>query len=207
MKTHLLPILALLFLSSCTSENKKSAAVTETKDSVMTTEIKPELFPALILYEDSLHTIALPFQRQEMLPVLKEQLQPYTITKGIGQQDGPDFPYYAVNKNKENLLFFSMDSDDTLKLDKVIIHSPLIADVYGLKVGDDYKNIAKKRKGEFKQYTDYHHHTYLYQKHSKIVYEISGHLSLPDTADTKNLQFTEDQLKDWKIEYVIWQNK
>ncbi|MDB5258699.1 MAG: hypothetical protein JWM14_3394 [Chitinophagaceae bacterium] len=209
MKKHFLPIIIFLLLSSCTQEDKPRSVLTEHSDSIVLPKKPTEIFPDLILYEDSLNSIGLPLEKQEMLGLLKERLKPYTVKKEIGQQDGPDFPLYSVIKNKEELLFFAMNSEDTLHLDELYIKSPLVTDIYGLRVGDDYDSIIKKRKRNFKQYTNHHHHTYLYQDNSNISYEISGNgnESLPGDEDLENIQFTEAVLKNWKIEYVIWRNK
>ena len=124
----------------------------------------------------------------------------------MGQQDGPDFPLYSIKKDETEICFFSMDSEDTLKLNEIIIKAPFIKDEYGLKVGDEYQKINELRKAEIKTYTDYHQHKYAYIDESNILYEISNTDSLSETVDLENPKFTEAQLEDWTIEYIIWRS-
>lgn len=97
-----------------------------------------------------------------------------------------------------------MDWEDTLKLNEIYIKVPVIKDQYGLKVGDGYQKIKNLRHAGLKTYTDYHQHTYAFFKTSNILYEISGDVFLPDTIDFDDLKLTEEQMKDWTIEYIIW---
>jgi hypothetical protein len=158
----------------------------------------------IILHEDKINSIQLPFEKKEMLTHLKNAFNELSVAKEIGEQDGPDFSLYSLNDNGSELCFFGMDWEDTLKLNEIYVKQPIIKDQYGLKVGDSYQKIKKVRGTDVKTFTNYHQHTYAYFETSHIMYEISGDVFLPDTVDHENLKFTEDQMKDWTIEYVIW---
>jgi hypothetical protein len=134
----------------------------------------------IMLYEDRINGIRLPFERKEMLVELQEKFGGYTVAKAIGQQDGPDYPYYSVMDNDISLASFAMDASDTLKLERLYVEHPAIKDEYGITVGDAYAKIKDLRNGVAKISTDPHHqHTVLYFDGSNIMYEISGELSLP----------------------------
>ena len=167
---------------------------------------QPQTYEPLVLKENGLNNIALPFKRKDMLSTLSKLFADFQVTKEMGQQDGPDFPLYSVKDQETELVFFGMDWEDTLKLDRIYIKVPLIIDEYGLKVGDNYQDIKALRQDSIKTFTDYHQHTYVYSDSSNIFYEIWGQATIPDTADFENLHFTEEQIKDWKIEYVIWRD-
>jgi hypothetical protein len=158
----------------------------------------------IILYENRIDRITLPFRKVEMLTELKKEFAGFTVTKEIGQQDGPDFPLYSIKERDNEICFFGMDSEDTLKLNEVYIKQAIVKDQYGLKVGDGYQKIKTVRSKNTKTYTDLHQHTFVYFDNSNIMYEISGSVFLPDTVDFENLKFTEEQIKDWTIEYLIW---
>lgn len=212
--------------SNSTDKTEKISVITDTVKSVSANsdsenvsnekaseeaEIEKEIQDTIILEKDmsrlnenSIYGLLIPFKRIEMLDQIKTAFSGYEITKEMGQQDGPDFPLYSVKKGNNEILFFSMDWEDTLKLNEVYIKSSEVADEYGLKVGDGYQDIKSKRNKPIKTFTNYHQHTYAYTDSSNIMYEISGDVFLPDTIDFENLKFTEEQIKDWTIEYVIW---
>jgi hypothetical protein len=142
-----------------------------------------------------------------VLADLTKEFTTLKVTKETGQQDGPDFPLYSIHDSrKTQICFFAMDPEDTLQLNEVYIRDRSISDQFGLRVGDDYRKIKKLRKQNAQNYTDLHQHTFVYFDNSKIMYEITGSVFLPDSVDFDNLKFTEEQIKDWKIEYLIWRN-
>ena len=199
-------LISIIFILSCGTSTTSKPEYIRIKDPGLVDSVKTEI-PAqnaadsIVLYEDRIKSIALPFGRREMLPELKKEFKGLTITKETGQQDGPDFPLYSFKEGKNEICFFAMDWEDTLKLNEVYIKQPLIKDQYGLKVGDDYQKIKRLRNGNAKTYTDLHQHTFVYFENSKIMYEISGSVYL---QDTDNLEFTEEQIKDWTIDYILW---
>ena len=206
-----IPILLLGILISCEQPSKREtgkqgnpSAIQTSKDSAVSA-INAD---TIVLHEKSLNGILLPFPRKEMITLLQEKFSGFTVTKETGQQDGPDYLFYSVMDKDTGICSFTMDAEDTLKLDRIYIEHPTIKDQYGLKVGDDYSKIKSLRKNTAKTYTNPHHqHTFVYFDNSNIMYEISGDVFLPDTVDLENLSFTEEQIKDWTIDYVIWQTK
>lgn len=160
----------------------------------------------IILYEDRIKGIGLPFDKRDMLEDLKEQFDGYTIVREMGQQDGPDFPLYTMSDKGQAVCFFELDFEDTLKLNRIVVRKPIIKDQYGIKVGDNFQKIKKLREGDIKLYTNYHQHTYASLDSSRIKYQIDGYISLPDSVDIVDLKLTDDQVKDWIVEYIIWEN-
>ncbi|NMM48919.1 DUF1131 family protein [Marinigracilibium pacificum] len=222
MKNYIILTIAITLLS-CTSNKTEKYEETKTPGmanlDIITSEpaktsinhMEEEIGDTIIhdedlnrLYENSIFGLVIPFKRTEMINSIRKAFDGYEITKEMGQQDGPDFPLYSVKKGDNEILFFAMDWEDTLKLNEIFIKSPYVIDEYGLKVGDGYQDIKSKRTDSIKTFTNYHQHTYAYTENSNIMYEISGDVYLPDTVDFENLKFNEEQIKDWKIEYIIW---
>ena len=197
-----------LILTALSCSEKRSSETKLTENQKVSTTIKAKDFKDLVLYEDSLNGIKIPFETNDnLLYYLQSKLNPYSVKKEIGQQDGPDFPLYTVQKEELEILFFVMDSEDTLKLNDIYINSPLVKDMYGLKVGDSYSEIKSRRKGNLQNYTDFHQHTFLFTDNSNIMYEITGDISLPANVDLDNIKLTEEKIKDWKIENILWRKK
>lgn len=202
-----LKFLFLVIVALSCSEKKGSETEVSEVQNESTTGIEKEFYD-LVLYEDSLNDIKIPFDNNKnLLDNLQSKLSPYSVKKETGQQDGPDFPLYTVQKENKEVLFFSMNPEDTFKLDDILIKSSLVKDMYGLKVGDSYSEIKNRRKGNLKNYTDLHQHTFIYTDNSNIMYEIIGDLNLPADTDLDNIKLTEEQIKDWKIENIVWRKK
>ncbi|MFY0675633.1 MAG: DUF1131 family protein [Bacteroidia bacterium] len=177
---------------------------TEKKTDVQTIEkIKLE---TITLFEDSINGLSLPFSNDVTLADIDFAFNELKVFKEIGMQDGPDFPLYSVKNGNDVILYFFMDWEDTLKLTDVVALDSAFKDEYGLTIGNSYTDIKNKRPN-VKAYTDYHQHTYVYDDNSNIRYEIYGKATIPENADMENLVFTEDEMKDWKIERIIWKNK
>lgn len=158
----------------------------------------------LVLFEDHIGAIPLPFPRQDMLPELREAFRPFTVTKEMGQQDGPDFPLYAVRDGSREVAYFSMDFEDTLALVELRITSAWISDEYGLSVGDNFSKIKKRRTDELDTYSDYHGHTYASIKSSQIGYEISDATPPANAPDDAMDQVSVSIPENWEITTVIW---
>ena len=88
-------------------------------------------FDQNVLTETSINGLKLPFKPIEMIDRIKVAFQGYDVKKKIGQQDGPDFPFYSIMKGSEQILFMAMSSLDTLELSKIYIQSPEMSDQYG----------------------------------------------------------------------------
>jgi len=161
-------------------------------------EKKIRIFDNIILNEQNLGKLSLENNIAPLLNELKSIFPNYTINKNIGQQDGPDFIYYEILHNNNEVFSIHLDSEDPTKIDKVIINNANIIDVYGLKVGSSYYDVKKVRPN-IKHYT-YHFHTYLYSSNSHIRYEIQGY---QEGWDKK--KYSKEEIKDWRIINIIWQ--
>ncbi len=164
-------------------------------------------YQQIVLSENKIDTFSIPFQEKDMLMNLKSYYRSYNVEAKIGQQDGPDFPYIDIVKNNGNsVAFFNFDYENKYKLNEIRILDSIVTDQYGIRVGDPYLEIVKKRKADFKNSTDYHQHTYLYQENSNIYYELTGDLSIT-TDRLKNIEkikLSEEQLQKCKVKNIIW---
>lgn len=185
-------------------ENVKSGQVSENNKSQTVVE---ENTSGVVLFEDRLGKVSLPFEHKEMLGELQKDLSDFSVTKEMGQQDGPDFPLYVIRNGEVQVGFLGMDWEDTLKLTEISVEQADIKDEYGVKVGDTYSKVSQLRKVTGKNYTDYHYHTYVYWEGSNILYELSGDPAMPDTADVETLHFADEQMQDWTVERIVWRKQ
>jgi len=203
-------VLFLIVLTSfaCSVKEPNSIeSITDKMESKMVENLK-SVSSVGILREASINGIPLPVNRSSVLSEIKRAFEGFNITREKGQQDGPDFPMYLLSTDSVEILYFAMTPEDSLKLTDIQVTSPLIQDEYGLKVGDGFKDIQDKRKGTPKIYTYFsHQHVWVYYDSSNIYYEINGQAYIPDTVDINNFQFTEEQIKDWKIIRLIWRER
>jgi hypothetical protein len=218
MKNLFILTLSALVLWSCGSGNSQDTAsdTTENSDSVSSqneivennekevTEAEGDDF--LKLEENSFVGITLPFERKAMLGDLKNALPGYDIAKAIGSQDGPDFPYFSVAREKEEVAMVKMNDEDTLVVDQLYLLLPDIIDQYGMAVGDSLDALLETRGNEPSIYVGDHWRVYLGYPDSKIVYELSGDFNMPIDETTLGSELTVDQVKGAVIEYIIWQN-
>src|SRR5688500_9152166 len=111
---HIMKNVLLLFLScmcfSCQRNSMDGSAVESNESDTLRTNTVAQAAPGdtIILYEDRIETIRLPFEKKEMLAELKNEFAGMTVTKEMGQQDGPDFPLYSVNAGDNDICFFAM---------------------------------------------------------------------------------------------------
>ncbi|WP_271785027.1 DUF1131 family protein [Aquimarina algiphila] len=164
----------------------------------------------IVIFENRIDTFPIPFQEKDILMGLKSYYKSYNVEAKIGQQDGPNFPYIDIVKNDGNsVMFFSFDYENKNKLDEIRILDSIAADQYGIRVGDSYQKIVEKRKGDFKNSTDYHQHTYLYAENSNIYYELTGDITITEDMleNLEELELSEEQLQKCKVEYIIWRKR
>lgn len=101
---------------------------------------------------------------------LKQLFPGYRVVYELGQGDSPDFHYFEV-QTPDGQPLFSIRSfvDDgvpdhktsrAVPIDLVQVYSPLIADAWGLHVGDHVKDIMAKRDGHL-EFGASHHDVYL----------------------------------------------
>ena len=167
-------------------------------------------YQQIVLSENKIDTFSIPFQEKDMLMDLKSYYKSYNVEIKIGQQDGPDFPYIDIVKNDGNsVAFFSFDYENKYKLDEIRILDSILTDQYGIRVGDSYQELVEKRKGDFRNSTDYHQHTYLYIENSNIYYELTGDLTITEDLleNLEELELSDEQLQKCKVEYIIWRKR
>lgn len=180
-----------------------SELVVET-DSLELTNDSSEFLNTVVLSESKINEIDLPFPSKDMTKDLEFLFRDCSIKKEVGKQDGPDFPLYSINCADKEIVFFAMDDTDTLTLNNIYIKDSIIKDQYGLKVGDDFLKIKDNRgKGEI-VFDPYHFHMYYYFENSKVSYELTGELRTFDVDDFSDIVIEEEDISDWKIEYIIW---
>ncbi|WP_149303806.1 hypothetical protein [Pareuzebyella sediminis] len=201
-------VLLLTVLTACKQKASDNATPSggdaERTVEESTTNETPTTQGKLLLFEDHIGTIPLPFPRKNMLSDLREAFRPLTVTKEIGQQDGPDFPLYSIRNGSKEVAYFSMDFEDTLALVELRINSEWIADEYGLSVGDKFSKIKKQRKDKLNTYSDEHGHTYVSIKNSQIGYEISDTAPPANAPDDALDQVSHNIRENWEITTVIW---
>ena len=159
----------------------------------------------IILGEKSLDSFSLPFPEKDLLADLSDYYHPYRVTRKTGQQDGPDFEYIDIKNRDEVVLFVAFEYDNPCRINEIRILDTSIADTFGVRIGDSYNVLKKKRPTSFSNSTDYHQHTYLYPKGSNIYYEISGFDMTVDMLDEiEKMVLTEEQMQKCKVESIIW---
>jgi len=163
----------------------------------------------ILISENSLNSLSLPLPERDMLQDLQDMLIGYTVTKEIGQQDGPDFPLYSISAGDEKIGHITMDYADTLVTDAMYLYSTKASDEYELKVGDTYETLKEKRGTGRIGFDPYHFHVYLYFKNSNIQYELTGELAGPDPVpeDLGDIVLTDKDIEGWTIQYIIWRKR
>ena len=222
----LLSTILVLFIFSCdgeknselSSENEVSVSKDSTDTPVQKTENEEvdktselntitesqKLTGKVILSENNIGGLKLPFPKKEVLQELKTIFNNCSVTKEVGMQDGPDFPLYTIKCDEKRIAFMSMNYEDTLSLDDIYIQDSIIADEYGLKVGDEISKIHEIRDTGKIAFDPYHFHMYYSYPNSKIHYELKGELSTPETDITPDIVIEEKDIKNWKIKNIIW---
>jgi len=206
----------LIIIASCTTNtdntNEKTAIIPPIQENVKAIEvIEPPVSlnntKSIIIYEDSINGIQLPFKKKDIMSELKSTFKGFEIKKKIAQQDGPDFHLFSVMKDGKKTLNFEMDYEDTLKLDLMTAYDNSIEDIYGIKIGDSYAQIKKKRKGNIHSSTESYEmrNTYVYFDNSNIIYGMTGKTYIPD--EDPDFQLSEEQIKDWTVKSMIWRKQ
>jgi len=101
---------------------------------------------------------------------------------------------------EENIFIIQVerDSKDNHVLKSLNITSEKISDQYGIFTGMTYSEIKRKRPS-ITQSTNAEGKTIAYQRKSNIMYELCCPIG------TKKQQYSEEEIKDWKVEKIIWQ--
>jgi len=206
--------LSIPFALGCTSNSVHDLGNSHTSDTISEQVVKVDSLEIaddtnywsidVVLSENSINDIKLPFPRKGMTKDLAKLFQGCSISKEVGQQDGPDFLLYSINFNERELGFFAMDDTDTFSLDRVYIKDSVIQDQYGLKVGDDISKIKDNRGTGTIGFDPYHFHMYYSYKNSRISYKLIGDLSLPGADNLADVVVEEKDIVGWEIQYIIW---
>ena len=206
------------FLSCSTEKQKEDSNVTNqnhepnivVKEDEKETKTESPIYSEIVLKENQIDSFSIPFHKKNMLRTLRKHYDPYWVEANIGQQDGPDFIYIDVLRDDNNpVVYFIFNSDNKYKLDEIRIMDSTAVDEYGVRVGDTYDDIIKKRQVNFKNSTNYHAHTYLYTDNSNIYYELTGDFTMTEEMIERleELELNEKQLKKSTVEYIIWRKR
>lgn len=107
---------------------------------------------------------------------------------------------YNASHEGENIFIIQVNRDtkENHVIKSVNISSEKISDQYGVFVGMTFEEIKKKRPS-ITQSTNNEGKTIAYQRKSNIMYEICCPIG------DKKTQYGEDEIKEWKVERIIWQ--
>jgi hypothetical protein len=155
------------------------------------------------LTEDSFGLLPLPSKDSITTKRMRIFFPKYTVKQKIGEQDGPDFTYYRIERDSVHLANIRMAQDEKT-IQRVIVHSPAVTDAFGVEIGMSYTEIKKNRPA-IDHSTDYHYNTYAYEEDSHLAYEISGEIP-PNSegipVDRRN--YEEEEIRDWTVERLVW---
>ena len=181
-----------------------SIACKEKKDKDFTTMDEPSLIEepkesasasSMVLKEDALNDFRLKKAMILEAPILTKHFPNAEIKKEIGQQDGPDYVYYTIDKD---LVFSTPDTKGNVLSHITIKGNSKISDAYGIAIGNTLDDIKAKR-SDIKIVTD-HFRIYLHEEDSNISYEMS--LTNYNGPDKENYAF--DDIKDSKVIAILW---
>lgn len=196
MKTTIIFFLAPLFMiiTSCKTENKSNNA------NVKELVVHEESFQKdtrLILNENTFGKLKLEKGMPLLEPKLKEVFNDFSVTKNVGEQDGPNYYYYEIGTEA----ILTTPDTENVTLSQLWIHEKSsVFDVYGIKLGMTYTEINEKR--PTMDIKTEHSHIYLYKKGSNIAYEMSlGNYNGPD----KEAYSIDDIMQaNSKVISIIW---
>ena len=165
---------------------------------------------ALILKEGSFGGVILPFWQIDAHEEIRNCLENYEVQGETAIAEGGEFKVYNVLQEGTTICSFEMSMDDSTYLYELVLRDSVVADEYGLKVGDPYLKIKELRPTALKAKMGYHFHTYVRVPSSHIYYEITGDYQMPDDLKLETInahEFDEADLKDWSIKRIIWGNE
>jgi len=192
----MITVILVLFISIVsTLENRFSILNVYENDSVV------------VLKEDSINDLDLPFPERDMYKELSSHFQNFKVFDKIGIQDGPDFRMISLVKEEKEILYFKFSPENKLLLDEVVATDSVVSDEYGIKVGSRVSDVIKKRDSDFRVHTDYHQHTYLIDDNSRISYEIDLNFNISDGRLGSIEVSVLEALKNSIIQRIIWSNK
>ena len=142
---------------------------------------------------------------QEINEQLKMAFPTYNVERGIGQQDGPDFTYYEVSSENENLFRIDLDGNDSTQIFEIWIISNNIKDSDGIGIGSSLEEL-KKSKSNLRFHADVHYNIYASTGSSKLLYRLTGSFKMlnDSTMVAPDYSVKEWQLGDNSVEHLIW---
>ena len=135
---------------------------------------------------------------------IKQLLPNYDVNLKSYEQDGPTLKAIEVSKGGALLFVLSEDINQEKPglIGKITVHNSQIKDSYGLKIGDSYQKILRKRKNLQHQRDD-HYHSYLGDPQDPIYYELHWEYS-KDYQGPDRETLTPEELKATTIESLVW---
>jgi len=117
----------------------------------------------------------------------------------IEQKDLDGITYYSFLDREDELFYVKTIQDDSTRIDKLYVTSAKIVDEYGLKIGSTFQDIIRVRP-DITYKIDYELKiASAWSSGKNINYELKGNYE----NDGKTI-LTKEQIKDWKIKYLIW---
>lgn len=128
-----------------------------------------------------------------------------TITKHLGRQDGPDFTYYKVSEEDEDLFMIRMNSYDSTQIDEIWITSRRIKDEFGIEVGTDFSDLRNSL-ADYKLHSDLHMNIYISKPNSNLSYRLalkSFKMLNDSTMVAEDYSVKEWQIESAEVEYIV----
>ena len=152
----------------------------------------------LVLSENSLGDFPLKKGMPLSLRDLKKNFKNFSIKKSIGEQDGPDFFIFSLDKN---IWLYTPDTKNESLREITIAKKSPYKDEYGVQIGMTYDEVVALR-GPVEIATTWHYHTYLYQEDSRIMYKMS--LGSYNHVDKYKYSAEEAKKYKFKVTRIVW---
>ena len=163
----------------------------------------------LVLTEDRLGPLDLrALEGKNISQQLQKAFPSSQVIRGVGQQDGPDFVYYDVKHQGEELFTVLLSDNDSSRVSEIWISSNRIRDQHGIAVGSSLES-SRKHLPDLRLYADLHQNIFASTASSKILYRISANLKpLNDStfvAPDRSIQSW--QLEEGTVEHLVWRKE
>lgn len=156
----------------------------------------------LVINEESLNQVSI---ENSLLTVFHEENPCFSLERVIAHQDGPSIiAYNLVLQESDRVGTINMKFEDENEIDKIMLFSEIVMDEYGLKIGDTFADIEKRRVGNITWVTDFSQTTYVLVEGSKLKYSIFGDFDVSTKDDPENLTFGREEILNWEIEMIVW---
>ena len=158
----------------------------------------------LVINEESLNQVSI---ESNLLTVFHEENPCFSLERVIAHQDGPSIiAYNLVLQESDRVGTINMKFEDENEIDKIMLFSEVVTDEYGLKIGNTFADIEKRRVGNITWVTDFSQTTYVLIEGSKLKYSIFGDFDVSTKDDPENLIFEREEILNWEIEMIVWNN-